>query len=364
MAERVNGPYKHYDRFRIVIVGSDGSQVAESYGSREAAEKAKAEYLKRWEQRTVSQAIEDYIAHMRERGLRDGTVQTAGYRLRALHRVGEGCDRLLANFTPSAARELYSQRTAEVKPDTHHGELSISQQAGEWWLKQGWVRRNPWAGIEPVGRRTAGKPQLRVDEARRFMNACLQECTPVSIGAALALIGGLRASEVVDRVVRDVDDGGRLMWIPIAKTRAGVRQLVIPEVLRPHLLSLCAGKGPADKVWTISRHTLRHHVIRLCGASGVQRVTPHGLRGLHATIGVGTGVALEHVARALGHADVSVTRRHYLAPGIEAEAADRRLAELFRTTAHAPESVHRAAYAVISEAPAITAEEILEDEGG
>jgi hypothetical protein len=38
----------------------------------------------------------------------------------------------------------------------------------------------------------------------------------------MTLLMGMRASEVVNRVTRDVDDGGRLLWIPEAKTRTAL----------------------------------------------------------------------------------------------------------------------------------------------
>ena len=37
----------------------------------------------------------------------------------------------------------------------------------------------------------------------------------------------------VNRVSRDVDDGGRLLWIPEEHTRAGIRPLQVPIVLQP-----------------------------------------------------------------------------------------------------------------------------------
>ena len=49
---------------------------------------------------------------------------------------------------------------------------------------------------------------------------------------------GLRAGEVVSRVVRDLDDGGWLLWIPCSTTEAGRRTLEVPELLRPHPLAL------------------------------------------------------------------------------------------------------------------------------
>ena len=35
----------------------------------------------------------------------------------------------------------------------------------------------------------------------------------------------MRVSEITDRIVRNLDDDGRLLWITDAKTQAGIRRL-------------------------------------------------------------------------------------------------------------------------------------------
>ena len=53
--------------------------------------------------------------------------------------------------------------------------------------------------------------------------------------SALALGGstfGWTSDEITSRQVRDVDDRGRLLWIPASKTPAGRRTLEVPEILR------------------------------------------------------------------------------------------------------------------------------------
>ena len=60
-----------------------------------------------------------------------------------------------------------------------------------------------------------------------------------------AFLLGLRASEVTDRVVRDLDDNGRLLWIEFGKTKRSRRTLEIPALLRPYLLSLAKDR-PVD----------------------------------------------------------------------------------------------------------------------
>jgi integrase len=60
----------------------------------------------------------------------------------------------------------------------------------------------------------------------------------------LALVIGMRANEIVSRVVRDLDDDGKLLWIPDSKTEAGRRRLQVPELLRPLVKALAEGKSP------------------------------------------------------------------------------------------------------------------------
>jgi hypothetical protein len=70
------------------------------------------------------------------------------------------------------------------------------------------MRSNRW------GRRKRGKEQLRVSEARTFIDTCRQlgeRRDAGAIAAMTALLLGLRASEVTDRVVRGLDDDGQLL---------------------------------------------------------------------------------------------------------------------------------------------------------
>jgi integrase len=65
-----------------------------------------------------------------------------------------------------------------------------------------------------------------------------------AVAAMTALVMGMRASEIVSRVVRDLDDGGALLWIPDSKTLAGRRKLQVPEFLQPYLVELARGRDP------------------------------------------------------------------------------------------------------------------------
>jgi integrase-like protein len=155
------------------------------------------------------------------------------------------------------------------------------------------------------------------------------------VGALTSFLLGLRASEVTDRVVRDLDDNGRLLWIEFGKTKRSRRTLEVPALLRPYLLALAKDR-PADAQLisrTISertgknrdRHWLLYHVERLCAEAEVPVVCTQSLRGLHASVATDAGATSHVVASALGHSSPAVTHAHYIDGATARRARTRRV---------------------------------------
>ena len=141
---------------------------------------------------------------------------------------------------------------------------------------------------------------------------------------------GMRASEIADRTVRELDAGGSVLIISHAKTDAGIRRLRVPAVLQPHLLALAKDKTGTEKLFGpgTNRHWVLRAVAKTCKAAGVSAVTPHGLRGTHATLAVGAGVSGLAVAASLGHESFEgVTARHYASPDAVSGARIDRVAD-------------------------------------
>lgn len=214
--------------------------------------------------------------------------------------------------------------------------LCIARRFFTWATQQGCVGLNPFRDVAPMGKVNAGKPQLRIDEARRFTEAalaCFEETgQPLAIGALVALMMGLRTSEVRLRQVRDLDDAGRYLWGESGKTKNARRHLEVPVLLRAYLLRLAEGKQPADLLFGANpsgkpraRQKLWEMVGRLCKRAGVPHVCSHSLRGLHATLAVQSGAAAHAVASSLGHGSFEVTQRHYAQASSVANAATARV---------------------------------------
>jgi len=276
-------------------------------------------------------AVDAYEVAQRARGLVAVSIARSRAHLDTLLAIAVNAGRPLRWLTPRRAAELYERVQVGRAPDTHRNTLAVGKMFGAWCAKRGWLAADPFAALEPVGRRRRGKPQLHVDEARRLLEACLSEHSREALAVSLALLLGLRASEIVLRQVRDLDDGGRLLWVPHGKTRNARRYLAVPDALRGHLLELAAGRPAAAYLFgeghldRPSRYWVHYHCGRLCAVAKVPRVPPHGLRGTHATLATAAGVTGPAVSAALGHGSTAITESTYVAPGGR-QLADQRAA--------------------------------------
>lgn len=154
-------------------------------------------------------------------------------------------------------------------------------------------------------------------------------CPPDGPSPSAAACGALGPADVRRSRTRGPRGNGRpagQRHLPDSKTEGGRRRLQVPEVLRTHLLALAKGKRPEDLLF--GRHWRdwpREWVHRICKAAKVPVVTAHGMRGLHGTLAVETGLSAHAVAAALGHESVTTTLQSYAEAGAGAAARQQRV---------------------------------------
>jgi integrase len=285
------------------------------------------------------QAIDDYADELEhKRGNRPSSYVETPRRLRSFFAaVGKGrianlraeeCEELYADLTERKAtmwrgsgkqRKLVElDRTLSV--DTCRNMLLEARSFLKWCVGKKWLTENPLAGVEGEGRRKHGKPQLRIDESRLWLDKASELAgggDVGAIGAMCALLLGLRATEITLRQVRDLDDDGRLLWIPDSKTEAGRRTVEVPEVLRGPLRALAANREPTALLFGDHwRDWPRRNIQRICEIAKVPMVSAHGMRGTASTIATEAGAVGHLIAAQLGHADKGATAaQSYIAPG-------------------------------------------------
>jgi integrase len=296
--------------------------------------------------RTTEDALGAYRTHLTEKGNKPDSIRQTCQLVGAFFHEPTA----LARLTPKLCEQLYADMRARPTStgsppsvDTHRSALSQVKTFLAWCVSRGWIATNPATDVKGIGkRRPRGKSlgkagnELRVKEARAWYEEAIYRAHRGDQGAIAALVAmllGLRASEIVAARVADLDEDqapGDLLWIPCSKTPAGRRTLEVPAVLRPYLVAGAKGKAPERYLFEAEdgkphwRDYVRKNIGRICDLAKVPRVTAHAMRGLLATLTAERGLAGHLIAATLGHEDSRVTMTAYARPGAAADGARRR----------------------------------------
>lgn len=340
---RIEGPYQHRGGWRCRLA-SEGRRVwcpvCPTPQDATAAADLAAESARRQGALTIGEAAAAHLEHLRQGGARLSYTLTQASSVRRF--FGIRIDEPLSKLTPAVCAALYDQirmqpskRGRAPSAATHHTYLKGAQALTRFCVAQGWLKVDPLAKLKPIGRRPRGKAQLRIDEAKAFFRTCLKQARAGDPGASavlVALLMAFRAGEIVSRTVRDLDDGGRFLWVDdtesfVSKTDGSRRPVEVPRILRPLLHEVARGKIGGALLWShpdgrpYRADWVNSNVHRLCALAGVPSVCAHSLRGLQATTALQAGATPELVASVLGHESVSMTLGHYAARGSK-EASD------------------------------------------
>ena len=328
---RVLGPYAEKDRWRVIIL-EKGARRSEYLATLPEARKRISQLKKQQgkaEAFTVGMMLEEYTKERDVLGkVLPLTSQAEAARIRDF--LASILELRVSSVTSTIAARLYADLIASpnrlsgkfLSVATHRAYLGFAKALFNWAAKKGITGSSPFSEVTPVGKPNVGKTQLRIEEARRFVQAALNDYEthrrPLALAAVMALTMGLRARETLQRKVRDLDDDCGILWIDSGKTRNAKRHLRIPEFLRPHLRELVGNQSQDAYLFvsSLSGRPVRHPslwaaVQRLCLAAGVTAVCTHSLRGLYATLAVESGALSETVASSLGHGSFAMTEKHY-----------------------------------------------------
>ena len=121
---------------------------------------------------------------------------------------------------------------------------------------------------------------------------------------------------------------GGCSGFPDTKTLAGRRKLQVPDFLQPYLVRWRRDGSQGALFGEHWRDWPRKWVQRICKAAGVPKVTAHGMRGLHGTLAVDSGITSHAVAAALGHESFKTTAESYAQREAVAGAQQRRALEV------------------------------------
>ena len=343
-APTVYGPYADGGRWRIIAMDGEIRRALKTDTLAEA-ERMRDEILAEFQRHTVrtfAEALAEYEESLLARG-----VQSAQPNVEMLRRFLP-LQESLQSISSTRAESMYLAETKRLKDnglpvanDTHHLLLRRTKYFYGWAISKRYAKANPFTDIRAVGRTKRGKLQLRIDEARKLVTVAMEHAGTLDVGSAAAVMQiflGLRPTEAVVRIVRDLDDEGRVLWVPFGKTQNAKRRLQVPEVLRQILMKHAAGKSPDAPLLgppgepMHKRFIVKYRLPRLCAEAGVPRVCAHSLRGLNATLALEAGAAPQSVAAALGHSSFAMTAKHYADANTISNLSMRKVTEVLANT--------------------------------
>jgi len=340
---RVSGPYfdANTNTYRVIIFDGGRRKSVGALKTMEEALAIKTDFersIQAGASILIGAALDEFAIEKQKQGLKARSISMLDYKLRRFLPI----DQPVSSFTSEQAQRLYDAETVKISRfkrvmnvQTHRKLLRSAKLFYSWAVERKYVRVNPFAEVKPVGKPRVGKEQLRIDEARRLTQVLLSSAERGEQGAVATytqLVLGLRSSEVLNRQVRDLDDEGRVLWIPSGKTDNARRRLEVPDPLRGFLLHQAAGKSPECLLFAGKRGAPHapiwqwKQVREYCRRAGLPRVCPHSLRGLHSSLAVAAGCTASVVAAALGHGSFAVTAQHYVDPDTLRNSALRRVA--------------------------------------
>jgi integrase len=249
------------------------------------------------------------------------------------------CKRIYSRYsqtkrTRSGPKGTRIETDKPIAAATHRNVLAQARTFAKWCRGRGWLKANGFDDVEGVGKVNHGKPQLTIDESRKWWRAAIslaKKGDEGAVGAMLAFALALRASEITKRIVRDLDDEGRQLWISKAKTKKGERRVAVPDEIRPFLLRLAKDKQPTAPIFPAPDAESGFHskdwpdgnVKRICKLAAVPEVCAHSMRGLHSTLSIQAGATASMVIGMMGHEKFSTTARSYIKPGTLQDTAQR-----------------------------------------
>ncbi len=140
---------------------------------------------------------------------------------------------------------------------------------------------------------------------------------------ATIVFSGLRASELCNLKLQDIDLANRKLFVHLGKGKKN-RSVGICSRLHDHLVEylkvrpqtdlenffVTVARG-SDTPVPFDRHTIGHKISRLSKRVGIE-VSPHALRRTFATIAANAGKPINIISLALGHSDLKTTQGYLM----------------------------------------------------
>jgi integrase len=226
-----------------------------------------------------------------------------------------------------------AKRLETAKPATVQREFNTLRAILNDAVRSGLIEKSPTANTDPIRGAVARQRFLTNEELVALLAIAAQKAVWLSDFILWAVHSGMRKGEMQALTWRDVRElGPDRVVIDVRHSKSGKPRFVPATKTMREILERQKGRKVAgdDRVFPVSKMTLRRRWEAARAAAGLGDVTIHDLRRTHTTHAVAAGVDIRTVAGRLGHSDLSMIERVYAqVMGSAAEEAAEKIEKAF-----------------------------------
>ena len=281
---------------------------------------------------TFADAAEDWLgrAEKRVRAFETERIATRKYLIPAFGQIG------LKQLSSSDISRWIAQRRGAAKPSTVQRQFNTLRAILNDAVRAGLIEKSPTANADQIRGAVARQRFLTNEELTALLVIAAAKAEWLPDFVLWAVHSGMRKGEIQALEWSDVRDlGADRIVIDVRHSKSGKPRLVFATKTMRDILERQKGRRVArdDRVFAVSKMTLRRRWEAARASAGLGDVTIHDLRRTHTSHAAASGVDLRTLAGRMGHADLTMIHRVYAqVMGSAAEEAAEKIERAFTHT--------------------------------
>jgi integrase len=222
----------------------------------------------------------------------------------------------LRQLSTSSINKWIAKRLSVAKPSTVQRQFNTLRAILNDAVRTGLLEKSPTQNADPIRGAVARQRFLTNEELVSLLAVAEKEADWLPDFILWAVHSGMRKGEMQALTWADVRElGADRVAIDVKHSKSGQPRFVVATKTMREVLARQRGRRIAgdDRVFPISKMTLRRRWETSRVSAGLSDVTIHDLRRTHATHAAVAGVDLRTLAGRIGHSDLSMLEKHYAA---------------------------------------------------
>jgi len=242
-------------------------------------------------------------------------------------------NKTLDSIRVSDFNDHIKKRLAVVKPSTVKREVDTLNAILNDAVRTDNLASNPGRHADKIKGVVGRQRFLDTEEILRLLKAAEEIVEWLPDFILWCLHSGMRRGEILQLLwsdVRNLSNDRQIIQVRMSKSDQPRNVTCSPTMIKIIERQKERKKEKSNRVFPLTRITLRRKWLLARRQAGLEDVTVHDLRRTHSTMAVVAGVDLRTLAGRLGHANLSMLEKHYAAlVGAAAEDAAKKIEDAF-----------------------------------